>query len=180
MLSDYAARDAIQKVHLRGGHAQLLTDIISTLTPKDDGTRDSGLESLVLECVGAPCGYVRRGKLKESCVDASDFFQHRFPKLRNLTLSERFRISSRPKSHAMAIVNLSLSLNIAPLSILTTSQILSLLASNPNIRGLELELPKTDHDSGDGSGSRVPLHHLENLSLRTRSRLPNSTPVGAP
>ena len=168
-LSDYATRDTIRKVHLRGGDAQLLTNIVSTLTPEEDGTRDSSIESIVLEGVGTVRSLARRGKVRTNCVDASGFLsRHHFLKLQDLTLSGRFTISSEAwaclKSHTTALVNLSLAFD-PPLSFLTTSQIVLLLASNPNIRNLTLALPKID-DSGSGSGSRVPLRHLENLFLR--------------
>ena len=63
------------------------------------------------------------------------------------------------------LVNLPVSL-VSYSSILTTSQILSLLASNPNIWTLTLALPKISDDSGSGPESRVPLRHLENLTLK--------------
>jgi hypothetical protein len=128
-----------------------LTTIVSSLTPEDEGTRHSSIESIVL-----------------AGVDVSDFFaRHRFPKLRHLSLSRRFVIWDWDflKRNTTALINLSLSLN-SPISIPSTSQILSLLASNPNIRTLVLELLKVKDDSGGGSEFRVPLQHLEKLSLK--------------
>ena len=159
-LGNYAARDAIRKVHLRSDDIELLTAIISTLTPEDYDTRNSSIESIVFD--GGSTVFLQH----PNCVDTSDFFsQHRFPKLRNLSLSGPFTISSWAwaclKSHTVALVNLSLSLD-SPIS---TSQILSFLASNPNIQSLKLVLPKIDNDRGSDSKSRVPLRHLEKLSL---------------
>jgi hypothetical protein len=93
-----------------------------------------------------------------------------FPKLRDLSLSGRFVISPWVldclESNTAVLVNLSLSSN-SPSSIITTSQILSLLASNPNIRRLALEESlKIKNDSERDSDTCVPLCHLEELSLK--------------
>jgi hypothetical protein len=47
----------------------------------------------------------------------------------------------------------------------TMSQLLSILASNPRLRSLTLSESMIPRDSGDGSASRAPLHHLRYLSL---------------
>jgi len=67
----------------------------------------------------------------------------------------------------MALVNLVLDFNdTAPPSVIpTTSQVLSLLASNPGIRCFELQWLWVSDDGGNDSMSPVPLHHLERLSL---------------
>ena len=147
-LRDYAARDAIRKVHLRSDETQLLTTIISSLTPENN-IRDSSIESIAL-----------------SGVEASNlFFLHRFKKLQNLSLSGRFALSSWAwdslGSGITTLVNLSLSFNSLS-STPTISQIMSLLASNPNIRTLELESMRVQDCDGRGSESRVPLRHLKN------------------
>ena len=152
-LRDRAACDVIRKVHLRGGDTGLLTAIISSLIPEGEGIRPSSIESMVL-----------------SNVDISSLFtRHRFPKLRNLHLSGSFRISSwdRLKSTAVALTNLSLDLlNIDPSSAVpTTSQIFSLLTSNPNLRSLTLNLPSINDDGGYDPGFQVPLRHLEGIFL---------------
>lgn len=172
-LRDRAARGAIRKVHLRGDVIQLLTTIISTLTPEDEGARDSNIESIALDGVIINLPTFRsRPPLRHAPtngVDASDFFsRHRFPKLQNLSPSGRFMISPQAwaclTSHTTAITDLSLSLN-SPFSVLRTSQILSLLASNPNIRSLELVL-EVAIDDGSGPKLPVPLRHLEALYLK--------------
>ena len=152
-LKDYTARNAIRKFHLRGDDIRLLTTIVSSLIPEDRPFRDSNIESIAL-----------------TGVDVSDLLSsQRFPKLRDLTLSGRFVISPWAldclESNTAALVNLSLSSN-SPSSIITTSQILSLLASNPNIRSLVLESLKIKDDSGYDFETRVPLCHLEELSLK--------------
>jgi hypothetical protein len=168
-LRGYAARDAIRTVHLRDDNMQLLTTIISILTPEDDGTRDSSIESIALD--GVTVDYFRtRHPPPTNGVDTSDFFsRRRFPNLRNLSLSGYLKISPWSwdclKSHTGMLVNLSVS-SISYSSIPTMSQILSLLTSNPNIRNLTLALSEDDDDSRSGSKSRVPLRHLENLTLK--------------
>ena len=152
-LRDYAARDAIRKVHLRGDDIPLLTTIVSSLTPED--YQESSIESIAL-----------------SGVDASHFlFQHNFKKLRDLSLSGRFMLSYwawNSLSQTTTLINLSLSSN-SLFEIPTTSQLLSILASNPNIRTLVLESLRV-HDSEDNSDFRVPMRHLEKLTLEGRPK----------
>jgi hypothetical protein len=150
-LKDYTTRNAIRKVHLMGDDMCLLTTIVSSLIPEDRRFRDSNIESIAL-----------------NGVDVSDLLSsQRFPKLRDLSLSGRFVISPWAldclKSNTAALVNLSLSLTS---SILTTSQILSLLASNPNIQSLSLESLQVENDGGRDSETRVLLLRLEKLSLK--------------
>jgi hypothetical protein len=152
-IRDRAARDVIRKVHLVGSDTVLLTAIISSLIPEGEDVRASSIESIVL--IG---------------VDVSDLFaRHRFPKLHNLDLSGRFEISSwdHLKSTTTALTDLSLNLSmITPSSAVPTmSQILSLLASNPNIRSLTLTELSTDDDCGDVPRLQLPLRHLEEISL---------------
>jgi hypothetical protein len=150
-IRDRATRDAIRKVHLRSNDTELLTTIISSLIPGGEDVRPSSIESIVL-----------------SDADVSDLFgRHRFPKLRNLRLSGRFGVSSwdHLKSTTTALADLSLDFSgITPSSAVpTTPQIFSLLASNPNLRSLTLSEPPTDDDGG--GGPRLPLRHLERISL---------------
>jgi len=152
-LRDCAARDAIRMVHIRALDGDLMANaVVSSLTPEAEGIQHSSIESIYLDN-----------------VDTSDFFaRHHFPKLRDLHLIRNFRISSWDylKSHTMALVNLSLTFGgvVPPSAIPTTSQILSLLASNPNIRSLILEQLVINDDSGNGSTSSVLLRHLERFS----------------
>jgi len=103
-------------------------------------------------------------------TDVSDLFaRHCFPKLRNLHLSGDFRISSwdHLKSITTTLTNLSLHFyDIDPSSAVpTTSQILSLLASNPNLWSLTLNIPPINDDGGYDPRLQVPLRHLERISL---------------
>ena len=150
-LKDRAARGVIRKVHLRPSNGSLSASILSSLTPEDEVIRDSSIESIIL------CS-----------VDPTNFFaRHRFPKLRYLSLLFCPDFALAPlKSHTMALVDLALTTDSrictsAP----TMSQILSLLASNPNLRTLFLRLPAFDDDSKHDLRNPVPLRHLEELSL---------------
>ena len=150
-LRDRAARDVIRKVHLRDFDTEILTPVISSLIPEGEGVRPSNIESIVL-----------------SDVDVSDLFaRHRFPKLRNLHLSGRFKISSwdRLRSATTALTNLSLNTTVPPSATPTMSQILSLLASNPNLQSLKLRVTSINDDGRDGPRLQVSLRHLEHISL---------------
>ena len=152
-LRDRAARDVIRKVHLWSNNVGLLTAIISSLIPEGEDIRPSSIESIVL-----------------SDVDISDLFaRHRFPKLRNLHLSGHFRIPSwdHLKSTTTALTDLSLDFNttVPSSAVPTTSQILSFLASNPNLRFLTLSMLPINDDGGGDPRLQVPLHHLERISL---------------
>ena len=152
-LRDRAAHDTIRTIHLRSPEKDLLAAIVSALTPKDEGVRHSSVESIAL-----------------GDVDVSDFFaRYRFPKLRDLDLSGRFRISSWDclTSSPMALVSLSLHSDgtASPKPALSTSQVLSLLALNPNIRYLVLDSLSITDDGRDISTVRVILRHLERLIL---------------
>jgi len=157
VLRDRAARDTIRRVHLRSHDVDLLTAIVSSLTPEDKGVRYSSTESVDL-----------RTENQLLNMDISNYFARcSFPKLRYLRLSGGFRISSwdHLKSHTAAFTNLALISNNATSSSATptASQILSLLASNPNIRSLALESLVITDDGSEGSAFRVPLRHLERL-----------------
>jgi hypothetical protein len=148
-LRDYTARNAIRKVHLRSDDIQLMTTIVSSLVPEDPHLRDSNIKSIAL-----------------NGVDVSDLLSsQRFPKLQDLSLSGGFMISSWDslRHHTAVLVNLSLSSNSSQYTP-TTSQISSLLASNPNIRTLALESLKV-RDNGWHCGVPVPLRRLEKLTL---------------
>jgi len=154
-LRDRAARDVIRKVHLSGDETELIAAVISSLVPEGEGVRPSSIESIVLSYVD---------------TDVSDIFaRHCFPKLRNLHLSGRFRISSwdHLSSTTTALTNLLLDLNdIDPSSAIpTVSQIFSVLASNPNLRSFALSALSINDDSGDGPRLQVPLRRLEHISL---------------
>jgi len=155
VLRDRAARDVIRKVHIMFPYTDhpTATAIISSLTPEDEGIRHSSIESITL-----------------GDMDVSDFFaHHHFPKLRDLYLFGDCKIScwDHLKSHTMALVNLTLISDrpLPPSVIPTTSQVLSLLASNPNIRSLVLRWPTISDKCRNDATSPVPLRRLEKLSL---------------
>jgi len=150
-LRDRAARGTIRRVHLRSRDTGLLTSIVSSLTPEGEGVRPTSIQSIVL-----------------GNVDVYNFFaRHRFPVLRSLSLYGCPDLAwDHLKSHTTALVNLSLCDSAtSPTSVPTTSQVLSLLASNPGIRTLELRLLESNNDNIYDSTHRVPLRHLKRFSL---------------
>ena len=153
-LQDRAARDTIRRIHLSSEDRSLLSSIISSLAARCEGVRSNSVESFIL--------------LNESCVplDISDFFAHfRFPKLRRLELND-CKITSWDLLTSRTAVLTTLSLrfyNSSPTP--TTSQLLSILTSNPALRKLTLSRYAIPDDGGGGSLLRVPLRHLEDLRL---------------
>ena len=154
-LRDRAARDSIRSVHLRGWDTKLLHPVISSLILDGEDIRDSSIESLVLG---------------NSLLDISDFLAHyRFPKLRTLRLSISPGISpwDHLKLQPTSLITLSLgSTEPAGKNRPNTSQLLSILASYPNLQDLSLHGAMIPHDVEDGFTHRVPLRHLKKLSLR--------------
>ena len=149
-LRDRAASDSIRSVHLRTWDTDLMHSIISSLTLDGEGARYSSIESMILE---------------RALLDATDFFScYRFPKLRNLRLVSRAGIAhlDHLKLQATSLTTLSLGYGTRNL---TTSQLLSILASYPNLQDLSLYQVMIPHDVGDGSTFRVPLRHLKHLHL---------------
>jgi hypothetical protein len=146
---DRTARDIIRSVVLLDDWVTPLTPILSSLTPDGEDVRCSSIELISFRHVGA----------------SSFFARCRFPKLRELYLSEGTEISSweHLRLHTTALTTLYLTVgSIFPT--LTTSQLLSTLVSNPRLQSLTLSQLMI-RDSDDGSTSRVPLHHLRYLSL---------------
>jgi hypothetical protein len=153
VLRDHVARDTIRSVLIQGpylGHATLLASVISSLTPDCEDVQRSSIKSISL-----------------GDVDVSNFFaRYHFPKLRDLHLSGRAKISSWKHFRLRTTALTTLSLTIRGSSPTpTTSQLLLILASNPRLRSLALSPLMVPHDNGDGFTSRVPLYHLRDLSL---------------
>lgn len=151
-LRDRAAQDAIRQVHLKG-EDDLLSSVLSSLTPSEN-VRCNSIESIDLQNYG-------------DIVDVSDFFaRHRLPKLRSLFLNGIFRLPSWDHLIPQTTLLTTLSLDIPgylahpPPS---TLQLLSILASNPNLRELLMDSPVIPVDDGDGSTPQVSLPHLKNL-----------------
>ena len=155
VLQDRATRDTIRRVHLVARDTKLLKSIIAPLTSNYDELRSNDIRSFVLSNNG-------RGML----VDVSDFFAHyRFPKLQyldlfNCTISSWDYLTTRTS----ALTTLILSV-FPPSPIPTTSQILSILASNPALRKVKLVKYIALDDDGSGSSFRVLLRHLKELQL---------------
>jgi len=150
------AQDTIRQVHLSSADGNILTSIISSLTPNDEGGQNGNIESIILRNRGSPA------------VDVSKFFaRSHLSKLSMLDLSGNFQISSWDHLASRTTLLTTLSLEISEFSpsiSITTSQLFSILSSNPNLRQLMLSdvaLPSDD----DGSTRQVPLRDLNVLSL---------------
>jgi len=154
-LRDHAASDSIRSIRFRGlgVDTPILRFVTSSLVPDGEGVRRSSIESVTFHG-----------------VDFSDFFaRHYFPRLRHLHLTLPVRAVTPPwdhlRLHTTALTTLSLAVgytSTAP----TTSQLLSILASNPQLRNLDIsELKSIPHDNDNGPAFRVPLHHLKKLKL---------------
>ena len=151
-LRDRATHDSIRSIHLRGRDTDLLSSVISSLILDGEGVRDSSVESL---------------RLEHTNLDVSTFLaRYRFPRLRDLRLLTNAIITSwdHLKIQAPSLTTLSLGFARASNSP-TTSQLLAMLASSPNLQHLSLYEPTIPHDGGDASAPRVPLYHLKKLEL---------------
>ncbi|KAF9653325.1 hypothetical protein BDM02DRAFT_3182863 [Thelephora ganbajun] len=153
-LQDRAAWDTIRRIHLISEDSEFLDSIISPLAADCEEPRSSSVESLILW-----------DENEITSVDVSDFFAyHRFPKLRRLELVN-CTISSWDLMmlRTSALTTLILGFDY-PSPAPTTSQLLSILASNPTLREISLS-GYTVPDDGGKSSIRVPLHHLRELDL---------------
>jgi len=146
----------VRRVRLMSDNSGILASIISSLIPDDDGGQNENVESIVCQNGGF------------TVVDASNFFaRSRLSKLRFLDLSGEIQILSwdRLASRTTLLTTLSIGIITSPLSPApTTSQLFSILTSNPNLRRLILYnagLP----DFIDGPTFKVPLPNLKALSL---------------
>jgi len=149
-VQDRAARNTIRSVHLQSRRKDLLTSILSSLTPYGEGVWSSSIESISLRS-----------------VDVSNFFARcHFPKLWFLHLSRGIKFSSWEclGPHTTALTTLHLAIEETSRDP-TTSQLLSIFASNPRLQDLALSKRAIPRDNGDGSTFRVPLHNLKRLSL---------------
>jgi len=144
----------IRRVHLMSNYGHDLTSIISSLSPNCEGSQNENIESISWR-EGGP-----------TPVDVSDFFaRSRLTKLRLLGLSGRFRISSWDRLAPQTTLLTVLSLRVyKPSPTPTTSQLLSLLASNPNLQRLTLSNAAIPNDA-DGSTFQVSLPNLKVLTL---------------
>jgi len=149
-------QNTIRRVHLTSYNYRTLTSIISSLTPDDKGGQNDNIESIVWRNEGF------------TLVDVSDFFaRSRLSKLRLLDLTANLQISSWDclKIRTTLLTVLCLEINVSPPSPTpTTSQLFSILTSNPNLRELRLFNTAIPNDT-DGSAFGVPLRYLKALSL---------------
>ena len=158
VLRDRASRNTIRRVHLKSKDIQLLNSILSSLTPEGGEVRSNWMESFIL------WGW------EAATVDASDFFaRHHFPKLQRLRLTNCI-ISSWdcliPGTKALTHLNLAFT---HPSSNPTTSQLLSILESNPLLQKISLSWDAVPVDD-DHMSICVPLRHLRWLALAGDSR----------
>ena len=153
-LRDRAARDTIRRIHLFSENRVVLSPIISPLTSASKGVRSNSVESFVLL------------NYDDNPVDVSDFFTHyRFPKLQRLEL-HNCSITSWDLLASRPTVLTSLTLRVGrPSPISTTSQLFSILASNPSLRRVSLSEYAIPTDGGGESPYRVSLHYLTELEL---------------
>jgi hypothetical protein len=150
-LKSRAAEDLIRKIHIRVPYKSSSTSILSSLTPTNEFIRDSSMESIALANIGVP----------------HSFFRRRFLKLRDLSLSWCWGLDfDHLKLHTTTLITLSLWEETTPP--ISTAQILSLLASNPNLQDVMLWFRKVNFDST--TKSQVPLRHLKRFSLKTTPR----------
>jgi hypothetical protein len=122
-LRERAERNTIRSIHLSTLKSSLQTSIFSALTPDGEDIRYTSVEAVSLRH-----------------VKVSNFFaRHRFPKLRYLHLSVGVRIPSW-KDLGSNITTLTTLFIIVDheTGVPTTTQLLSILASNPRLRDLTL------------------------------------------
>jgi len=152
-LRDRAARDAIRRVHLTSKSSYLLSSILSPLTPTCWEIQSSSIESIIVW-------------LKDLCfpVNISDFFtRYRFPKLQHLELiSCTAPLCDLITSRTPVLTTLALGFSHFPS--LPKSQLLSILASQPNLQKVRLSGCQYLDDDNEES-FRVPLHHLKEFEI---------------
>ena len=145
-LRDHAGANAIQKIHLINKNEELMSSILSLLTPEGNVVRHSSIKSIYLG----------------GSVDPSEFFaRNHFQQLQKLSLDHTGLALAHLK--ATTLVNLSLANTSDCKS--PTSQIISLLASNRNIRTLKLSLFVPGNCNKPEATRQVALPHLEELYL---------------
>jgi len=156
-LRDRAMQDTIRQIHLSAAGVYILSEIYSSSTPDDEDVRHVSIESIDLRNRESPS------------VDVSEFFARRsFPQLRSLFLHGLLQMPSWDQLARQTTLLTTLSLDVlesSPALPPTTSQLLSILAANPNLRQLLVGSAVIPEDDSDGSESRVPLGRLKTLCL---------------
>ena len=151
-LQDRAEKDKIRRIHIKSKSSELLKAILAFTSGGE--IRPSSVESIVII-----------NEDEDVLTDISDFFiHHRFPKLHHFMLDE-CQISSWDVivGRTSALTTLHLGLTAATQHP-TTSQLFSILSSNPSLRELCLGLYTLPYDT-DKSSSRVSLTQLDKLEL---------------
>ena len=151
-LQERAKSDTIRSIRLLNKTDPDPTPVLSTLTPDDGDIRYTSIESITLRD-----------------VDASNFFARcHFPKLwyLHLSINDQFPFSSweHLALHTTALTTLVLEIEIYS-SIPTTTQLLSILASNHRLQNLTLLIREISREDEDRSATPVPLRHLRKLSI---------------
>ena len=147
-LRDRAACNLIRSIHLRGWDVDLLRSVIASLTVDGEDIRDNNVESL---------------RVEGTDLDISIFLaRYRFPKLRVLRLRMGVIISTWDflKFQATSLTTLSLEFTETSGSP-TTSQLLSILATYPNLQELFLREATIPHDIDDRSTTQLSLRCLK-------------------
>ena len=161
VLQDRATRDTIRRIHLITNDSELLSSMIASLTSDSEELRSNSIESFILwNYSGIP-------------VDVSDFFaHHHFPKLRRFELftctipsSSWDHLSSRTSVLTTLVLDF-----LSPSSIPTTSQLFSILASNPALQKITFNGFVVPDDDGSVPSFRVQLRHLKELYLQGHLR----------
>lgn len=154
-LQERAKQDTIRSVRLTNEDSPILASVLSVITPDDGDIRYTSIESIRLRC-----------------MDASNFFTRcRFPKLSYLFLSMGVQLSwDHLALHTTALTTLILTIGGMESRIPTTTQLLSVLASNPRLQTLKLSNPILSRDDGDTSTITVPLRHLKKLHIHGNFR----------
>jgi len=149
-LRDRVASDSIRSVHFDCPETQAIRSVISSLIPSGEGIRPSSIESIILYG-----------------IDCSDLFAHyHFSRLRYLHLPSsaetRIQLWDHLGLHTGALTTLSLDFTDTS-STPTPSQLLSILASNPQLRSLDIIELLIPYRNVDEPMFRVPLRHLKKL-----------------
>ena len=147
-------QDKIREIHLMDNDPKSLTFVLSSLTPNSEDLQEKHVESIVLRSkTGIPS-------------DLSKFFAGlRLPNLRNLQINGKLQepLWDHLASRTARLTTLSLNFT-HPLPLPSASQLISILASNPELRDLELMYAALP-DTFGGLEVRVPLPNLRRIVL---------------
>ena len=155
-LRDRTARGKIRKIHVISKDSELLSSLISSLTPNCEVTPPSGAQTVIV-----------MDENTDSPVNVSEFLaRNRFPRLKHLALDGCIISSWDPVvmvSQTSNLTNLGLFFGL-PLPVPTMSQIRSIIASNPTLQDFSLGLRAAPKDVNTNS-PQLPLPNLRELEL---------------